>query len=140
MARMVETDRRVERVRPYLLFRYHLLDSTPPKTVGRIRTVHLSARPIAGRDVPNAVRRCTREQVLQVSVDVVRFCDTGDIARLEGVAPLLSIYAEPAALFSDRPILHRKTVLCLGVVALGESLYLSLGHRCCLSAHARNLV
>lgn len=132
---MVETDRRMERVRPHLLFRYDLLDGTPPKTVGRTRTVHLSARPIAGRDVSDPIRGRAREQVLQVSIDVVRFCDTCPIARLKRVAPLFSIYAEPAALFSDRPILHRKTVLCFGMVALGEPLYLSIGHRCRLSAH-----
>ena len=135
MARMVETDRRVERVRPYFLFRYDLLDSTPPKTVGRTRTVHLSDRPIARRDVSDPVRWRAREQVLQVSMDVVRFCDTCPIARLERIAPLFSIYAEPAALFSDRPILHRKTVFCFGMVALGEPFYLSLGHCCRLSTH-----
>ena len=73
MARLVETDRRMERVRPHLLFRYHLLDGTPPKTVGRIRTVHLPARPIASRDVSDAIRWYFGQQVLQITVDVVRF-------------------------------------------------------------------
>ena len=55
---------------------------------------------------------------------------------LRGITPLLSIYTEPTALFSDLPIFYRKTVLCLGVVALGASLYLPDCHCYCLSPDA----
>ena len=55
---------------------------------------------------------------------------------LKGLHLYLPSTPNPTALFLDRPILYRKTVLCLGMVALGEPLYLPFRHRSCLSAHA----
>ena len=140
MACVVKAYCRVECVCSHLLFCHHLLDSASPKTVGRTRTLHVSGRSIATGNVSIPLRRCPAESVLQIAADVVRFCLAGHIARLERIELVLPSLSEAAPRFFDRPILHRKTAICAGVVAHGTPVYLSLDRRHRLSAHPRNLV
>ena len=54
VACMAKADCRMEHVCPHLLFRHDLLDSPPPKTVGRTRTLHFSNRSITTGNVSTA--------------------------------------------------------------------------------------
>ena len=134
MACMAKADCRMEHVCPHLLFRHHLLDSPPPKTVGRTRTLHFSNRSITTGNVSTPLRGRAAESVLQIAADVVRFYDTRYIARLERTALVLPSRSESAPRFSDCPILYRKTAIRAGVVARGASVYLPFDRRYRLSA------
>ena len=111
MACMAKTNCRMEHVCPHLLFRHHLLDSPPPKTVGRTRTLHFSDRSITTGNVSTALRGRAAESVLQIAADVVRFYDTRYIARLERTALVLPSRSESAPLdfpiaqfFTEKPL------------------------------------
>ena len=110
MACMAKADCRMEHVCPHLLFRHHLLDSPPPKTVGRTRTLHFSDRSITTGNVPTAFRGRVAESVLQIAADVVRFTIPVILHGLRGLhlyfpaVPSLPLDFPIAQFFTEKPL------------------------------------